>query len=214
MISKALKDVTDLAGLAAQARSGQITLLLDGDKPAAFLASGRCSSAELTSALLATRPECSGEVRIERRKLGHQWPAMMRKVRDRNVVIVTEGRVLAGIVRDDGPVVMDTITLGSDTRGERDAAIVAGREIQLRRWHQVVARIVPPSRIAGFLPGWTVPEPEPLSHRRPVVGVKGEEKRRQVALRAELRGSRKAPRRMDDGDESEMVPETIDDVLW
>jgi hypothetical protein len=138
---------------------------------------------------------------------------MIQKVRDRNVVVVTEGRVLAGIVRDDGPAVMDTITLGSDTRGKRDAAIVAGREIQLRRWHQVVARIVPPSRIAGFLPGWTVPEPEPLSHRRPVVGAKGDEKRRQVVLRAELRESRKSARRAD-ADASEMAPEAIDDVLW
>jgi hypothetical protein len=213
----ALKDVADLAELAAQARSGQITLLLDGDKPAAFLASGRCSSAELTSALLATRPERPGEVRIERGKLSHQWPAVIRKVRDQNVVVVTEGRVLAGIVRDDGPAVMDTITLGSDSRRERDAAIVAGKEIQLRRWHQVVGRIVPPARIPEFLPGWTLPEPEPAADGVPApaaaepkavrkapkakapTGIEAAERRRLIAEAAERRRAERLAEEAEEG---------------
>ena len=207
MNERAIKDVTDLAGLAAQARAGQITMLLgEAGEPAAFLASGLCSRSDLTSALLATRPACSGEVRFERRKLGKQWPAVIQKVRERNVVVVVQGRVLAGIVADDGPAGQGAIKLGHDALRERDAAIVAGREVQLRRRNQVVARIVPPARIPDFLPGWTLPEPEPLSRHR----ATGAEKRRQVMLKAELR---KGPRRADD-DASEPVPETIDDVLW
>ena len=202
----ALKDA-EMGRIAHAARSGQITMLLDGDKPIAFLASGLCSRGELTTALLATRPACPGEFRIERRKLGKKWQLVMQKIRERNVVIVTEGRVLAAIVADDGPAVLGTIKLGHDAQRERDAAIVAGREMQLRRRYQVVGRIIPPSRIAEFLPGWTLPEAEPLSRHK----ATGAEKRRQVMLKAELR---KGPRRADDGDESEMVPETIDDVLW
>ena len=52
----ALKDA-EMGRIAHAARSSQITMLLDGDKLIAFVASGRCSLAELTSALLATRPE-------------------------------------------------------------------------------------------------------------------------------------------------------------
>ncbi|MGD0042321.1 MAG: hypothetical protein ABSE84_18265 [Isosphaeraceae bacterium] len=205
--------ITDAAAKLVQvvqaARSGQLTLLLDeADKPIAYVGSGLCSRGEMTSALLATRAECPGEVRIERRKLAHQWPAVIQMARARNVVVVTEGRVLAGIVADDGPPVLDTISLGNGTRRERDAAIVAGREIQLRKRRQVVARIVAPARIPEFLPGWTVPEAEPLSQHK----ARGEEKRRQVMLRAELRESRKSPRRADSG-ESELFPTMIDDVL-
>ena len=209
MNERAIKDVTDLAGLAAQARAGQITMLLgEAGEPAAFLASGLCSRSDLTSALLATRPACSGEVRFERRKLGKQWPAVIQKVRERNVVVVVQGRVLAGIVADDGPAGQGAIKLGHDALRERDAAIVAGREVQLRRRNQVVARIIPPARIPEFLPGWTVPEPEPLSRHK----ANGpEERRRQVMLKVELRGDRKGPRRV--GGESELFPMTIDDVL-
>ena len=203
----AIKGVGDLAGLAAQARSGQITLLLgEAGEPAAFLASGLCSRSDLTSALLATRPACPGEVRVERRKLAHQWQAVIQKVRERNVVVVVQGRVLAGIIADSGPAVKETIKLGNDARRERDAAIVAGREIQLRKRNQVVARIVSPARIPDFLPGWTVPEAEPLSQHK----ARGDEKRRQVMLRAELRGSRKSARRAD-YDTSELAPASIDD---
>jgi hypothetical protein len=207
MIERAIKDVSDLAGLAAQARSGQITVLLgEAGEPAAFLASGLCARSDLTSALLATRPERPGEVRVERRKLGKQWPAVIRKARERNVVVVTEGRVLAGIVADDGPAGQGAIKLGHDALRERDAAIVAGKDVQLRRRNLVVARIIPPARIGEFLPGWTLPEPEPLANHR----ATGEERRRQAMLRAELR---KGPRRTDD-DASGMAPESIDDVLW
>jgi hypothetical protein len=210
MVHRAIKDAAmDLDQVVQAARSGQLTLLLDGaDKPIAYVGSGLCSRGELTSAILATRPACPGEVRVERRKLAHQWPAVMQKARERNVIVVTEGRVLAGIVADDGPAVLDTIRLGNRARHERDAAIVAGREIQLRRRRQVIARIVPPARIPEFLPGWTVPEPEPLSRHK----ANGEEKRRQVLLQAELRESRKGPRRADSG-ESELFPTMIDDVL-
>jgi hypothetical protein len=209
MIQRAIKDAAgELDKVVQAARSGQLTLLFDGaDKPIAYVGSGLCSRGELTSAILATRPPCPGEVRIERRKLAHQWPAVMQMVRQRNVIVVTEGRVLAGIVADDGPAVLDTIRLGNRARHERDAAIVAGREIQLRRRRQVIARIVPPARIPEFLPGWTVPEPEPLSRHK----ANGEEKRRQVLLQAELRESRKGPRRA--GGEREIFPTTIDDVL-
>jgi len=209
MIHRAIKDaVGELDKVVQAARSGQLTLLLDGaDKPIAYVGSGLCSRGELTSAILATRPACPGEVRIERRKLAHQWPAVMQMVRQRNVIVVVEGRVLAGIVADDGPRVLDTITLGNSARHERDAAIVAGREIQLRKRNQVIARIIPPARIPEFLPGWTVPEAEPLhSHK-----AKGAERRRQVMLRAELSEGRKGPRRV--GGESELFPTTIDDVL-
>ena len=212
MNERAIKDVTDLAGLAAQARAGQITMLLDGSgKPAAFIASGLCARSEMTTAILATRPACPGEVRIERGKLGKRWPATIQKVRERNVVVIVQGRVLAGIVGDDGPPALDTITLGNGTRRERDAAIAEGREVQLRRRNLVVARIVPPARIPDFLPGWTLPEPEPLSHHK---ATTGEERRRQAMLKAELRENRRAARRASDGEASEPVPETIDDVLW
>jgi len=209
MVHRAIKDAAmDLDQVVQAARSGQLTLLLDGGRPVAYIGSGLCSRSDLTSAILTTRPECPGEFRIERRKLAHQWPAVMQKARERNVIVVTEGRVLAGIVADDGPAVLDTIRLGNRARHERDAAIVAGREIQLRRRRQVIARIVPPARIPEFLPGWTVPEPEPLSRHK----ANGEEKRRQVLLQAELRESRKGPRRADSG-ESELFPTMIDDVL-
>ncbi|MGC9985448.1 MAG: hypothetical protein ABSF35_17675 [Polyangia bacterium] len=209
MIHRAIKDAAgELDKVVQAARSGQLTLLLDGDKPVAYVGSGLCSRSDLTSAILTTRPECPGEVRIERRKLAHQWPAVMQMVRQRNVIVVTEGRVLAGIVADDGPAVLDTIKLGNSARHERDAAIVAGREVQLRRRNQVVARLVPPARIPEFLPGWRVPEPVPLSHHK----ARGEEKRRQVLLQAELRESRKGPRRAESG-ESELFPTMIDDVL-
>ena len=71
----------------------------------------------------------------------------------------------------------------------------------------MVARIIPPARIPEFMPGWTVPEPEPLSRHK----ANGKEKRRQVLLQAELRESRKGPRRA--GGEREIFPTTIDDVL-
>jgi len=208
MVQQAIKDAAmDLDKVVQAARSGQLTLLLDGDKPIAYVGSGLCSRSDLTSAILTTRPECPSEFRIERRKLAHQWPAVMQKARERNVIVVTEGRVLAGIVADDGPAVLDTIRLGNSARHERDAAIVAGREIQLRKRNQVIARIIPPARIPEFLPGWTVPEAEPLhSHK-----AKGAERRRQVMLRAELSEDRKGPRRV--GGESELFPTTIDDVL-
>jgi antitoxin (DNA-binding transcriptional repressor) of toxin-antitoxin stability system len=208
MVQQAIKNAAmDLDKVVQAARSGQLTLLLDGGKPIAYVGSGLCSRSDLTSAILTTRPECPSEFRIERRKLAHQWPAVMQKARERNVIVVTEGRVLAGIVADDGPAVLDTIRLGNSARHERDAAIVAGREIQLRKRNQVVARIIPPARIPEFLPGWTVPEPEPLSRHK----ANGEEKRRQVLLQAELRESRKGPRRA--GGEREIFPTTIDDVL-
>ena len=106
MIQRAIKDATvELDKIVRAARSGQLTLLLDGGKPIAYVGSGLCSRGELTSALLATRPERPGEVRIERGKLGRQWKSVIQRVRERCVVIVTEGRVLAGIVADDGPAV-------------------------------------------------------------------------------------------------------------
>jgi antitoxin (DNA-binding transcriptional repressor) of toxin-antitoxin stability system len=208
MIHQAIKDAAvELDKIVQAARSGQLTLLLDGGRPVAYIGSGLCSRGEMTSAILATRPESPGEFRIDRRKLAHQWPAVMQKVRERNVIVVVEGRVLAGIVADDGPAVLDTIKIGNSARHDRDAAIVAGREIQLRKRNQVIARIIPPARIPEFLPGWTVPEAEPLhSHK-----AKGAERRRQVMLRAELSEGRKGPRRV--GGESELFPTTIDDVL-
>jgi hypothetical protein len=209
MIQRAIKDAAGgLDKVVRAARSGQLTILLDeADKPIAYVGSGLCSRGALTSAILATRPVCPGEVRIERRKVSHQWPAIIQMVRERRVVVITQGRVLAGIVADDGPAVLDTIKIGNSARHDRDAAIVAGREIQLRKRNQVIARIIPPARIPEFLPGWTVPEAEPLhSHK-----AKGAERRRQVMLRAELSEGRKGPRRV--GGESELFPTTIDDVL-
>jgi len=212
MIHRAIKEAAaELDKVAQAARSGQLTLLLDeADKPIAYVGSGLCSRGELTSAILATRPACPGEVRIERGKLGRQWQSVIQRVRERCVVIVTEGRVLAGIVADDGPAGQGAIGTESSAYAERNRAILAGREVQITRRHQVVARIIPPSRIAEFLPGWRLPEPEPQPRRKP----SPEERRRQIALRGELREMRRRdPRRSDYDDTIAPVPASIDDIL-
>src|SRR5208283_2302008 len=139
MVQQAIKNAAmDLDKVVQAARSGQVTLLLDGGKPIAYVGSGLCSRGELTSALLATRPERPGEVRIERGTLGRQWQSVIQRVRERCVVIVTEGRVLAGIVADDGPAGQGAIGTESSAYAERNRAILAGREVQITRRHQVV----------------------------------------------------------------------------
>jgi antitoxin (DNA-binding transcriptional repressor) of toxin-antitoxin stability system len=44
-------------------------------------------------------------------------------------------------------------------RTTRNAAIVEGRQVQITRRGQVVARIIPPERIPDYLAGWTPPAP-------------------------------------------------------
>ena len=96
-----------------------------------------------------------------RRRYGG-WPGVLRSIENENAVVVVtdKGRVCAGIVADSGRAGKDAIALTNRVRTSRNAAIVEGREVQITRHGQVVARIVPPERIPDYLAGWTPPAPD------------------------------------------------------
>ncbi|MGO9289311.1 MAG: hypothetical protein ACLP66_20800 [Polyangia bacterium] len=97
-----------------------------------------------------------------RNRGGGGWPAVMRHIEGENAVavVVDQGRVCAGIVGDSGEAGKDAIALSSRVGTQRNAAIVEGREVQITRHGQVVARIVPPERIPDCcLEGSTPPAP-------------------------------------------------------
>jgi antitoxin (DNA-binding transcriptional repressor) of toxin-antitoxin stability system len=85
----------------------------------------------------------------------------MRQIETENAVavVVDQGRVCAGIVADSGRAGRDGIALTNRVGTQRNAAIVEGREVQITRFGQVVARIIPPERIPDYLAGWTPPAP-------------------------------------------------------
>jgi antitoxin (DNA-binding transcriptional repressor) of toxin-antitoxin stability system len=86
---------------------------------------------------------------------------VLRSIENENAVVVVtdKSRVCAGIVGDSGPAGEDAIALTNRVRTTRNAAIVEGREVQITRHGQVVARIIPPERIPDCLEGWTPPAP-------------------------------------------------------
>jgi len=96
-----------------------------------------------------------------RNRGGGGWPAVMRHIEGENAVavVVDQGRVCAGIVADSGRAGRDGIALTNRVGTQRNAAIVEGREAQITRFGQVVARIIPPERIPDYLAGWTPPAP-------------------------------------------------------
>jgi antitoxin (DNA-binding transcriptional repressor) of toxin-antitoxin stability system len=96
-----------------------------------------------------------------RNRGGGGWPVVMRQIESENAVVVVtdQGRVCAGIVGDSGEAGKDAIVLSNRAGTQRNAAIVEGRELQITRHGQVVARIIPPERIPDYLAGWTPPAP-------------------------------------------------------
>jgi hypothetical protein len=98
----------------------------------------------------------SGELRLQRPMLAHNWPTVMRAIeRDHAVVVVEgDGRIHGAVVGDSGPAGEGAIPVGTGGHPRRNAALIEGREAQITRFGRVVARIVPESRIADFLPGW------------------------------------------------------------
>ena len=89
------------------------------------------------------------------------WTLAMRQIVTENAVVVVtdQGRVCAGIVGDSGRAGKDAIALSNRVGARRNAAIVEGREVQITRFGQAVARIIPPERIPEYLPGWVPPAP-------------------------------------------------------
>jgi antitoxin (DNA-binding transcriptional repressor) of toxin-antitoxin stability system len=114
----------------------------------------------------AATPKVKFEVTREqlwrsRNRGGGGWPGVIRQIADKNAVavVVDQGRVCAGIVADSGRAGRDGIALTNRVGTQRNAAIVEGREAQITRFGQVVARIIPPERIPDYLAGWTPPAP-------------------------------------------------------
>ena len=89
------------------------------------------------------------------------WPLPMRQLETENAVVVVtdQGRVCAGIVGDSGRAGKDAIALSNRVGAQRNAAVVEGGEVQITRFGQAVARIIPPERIPEYLPGWVPPAP-------------------------------------------------------
>ena len=122
----------------------------------------------------------SGELRLQRPLLAHNWPTVMRAIeRDHAVVVVEEdGRIHGAVVGDSGQAGEGAIPVGTGGHPRRNAALVEGREAQITRFGQVVARIVPEARIADFLAGWKrpretkVPKPKPVPKAAPKAAPK------------------------------------------
>jgi hypothetical protein len=90
------------------------------------------------------------------------WSLAIRRIETENAVVVVtnQGRVCAGIVGDSGRAGKDAIPLSNRLGAQRDAAVVEGRGVQITRFGQAVARIIPPERIPEYLPGWVPPAPK------------------------------------------------------
>jgi len=89
-------------------------------------------------------------LRMSRKELKrHGWPQALQHLAGAVIEVVDDGRVVAGIVADAGPITPDTLYIQQIRK--LDQAVGAGRETRVayKRW--VAARVVPPGKIAEIL---------------------------------------------------------------
>jgi hypothetical protein len=122
---------------------------------------------------LSDRTAC----RMERNLLLHGgWPVLLEKLASHSLVEVEhQGRVVAGVVADTGPAGDLTVTF--QRQADLDRAVRLGHETQVSNYRWIVARIIPPEKIAAHLAGENVfgeltPLPSALKARAELARLK------------------------------------------